>query len=535
MGNMGSGKSTVAACVAQRLGMPFVDLDVCIEQAAGMSVSALFEREGEPAFRQREQAMLRAVAEMPPQVVATGGGVVLSEANWQLMRQTGWIVYLQASVKTLWQRVRRSRHRPLLRTATPRATLEAIVRAREPLYQQADWIVPTDGRTPEQVAEAVQRAFRPTAELPLAIEVLPQHSEGYEVLIAPQLATRVATYLQARLHPTRVALLTHPRLLQWATPIRDALEAIGVSTHLITVPTGERIKTLRTAERLYAQLLAAGVDRSGALLIVGGGVLGDLGGFVAATYMRGIPYVQVPTTLLAQVDSSVGGKVAVDLPQGKNLVGAFHQPALVVIDPEVLTTLPLRQWRNGFAEMLKYGIVLHAGLWQRLQVMLQQGVFRRRTLRDNPYTWTLPIAQCVRLKAAIVAEDERDLTGKRALLNFGHTIGHAIEAVLGYRHWLHGEAIAAGMVAEAELGRIVGVTPAEVVETLRETLTQAGLPTSLPRNLSPEALLEATRYDKKRAGDTPRIVLLEGIGKARLEPKIPPSALKEALSRCMPS
>ncbi|MDW8107025.1 MAG: 3-dehydroquinate synthase [Armatimonadota bacterium] len=532
VGNMGSGKSTVGKQVAQHLGLPFVDLDACIERAAGMPIATIFDQEGEPAFRQREQEALRAVAQMPPQVVATGGGVVLNEANWQLMRQTGWIIYLQTSVETLWQRVRRSRHRPLLRTETPRATLEAIVHAREPLYQQADWIVPTDGRTPEQVAEAVLRAFRPTCEMPLTVEVLPQRSEGYPVLIAPEIVAQVATHLQARLHPTRVVVLTHLHLLRWATPVCNALDAAGIPYHLITLPSGERIKSLRIAERLYTQLLAAGVDRSSALIVVGGGVLGDLGGFVAATYMRGIPYAQVPTTLLAQVDSSVGGKVAVDLPQGKNLVGVFHQPALVVVDPETLTTLPLRHWRNGLAEMLKYGIALHAGLWQRLQTILQQGVLRRRALRNDPYTWTLPIAQCIHLKAAIVAEDERDLRGKRALLNFGHTVGHAIEATLGYRRWLHGEAIAVGMVAEAELGRILGITPAEVVETLRQTLAYAGLPTHLPRDLSPDALLEAMRYDKKRVGDALRIVLLEDVGKARLEPKIPLDALREALQRC---
>ncbi len=305
--------------------------------------------------------------------------------------------------------------------------------------------------------------------------------------------------------------------------------------HLITLPSGERIKSLRVAERLYAQLLKVGCDRGSLLVIIGGGVLGDLGGFVAATYMRGIPYVQIPTTLLAQVDSSVGGKVAVDLPQGKNLVGAFHQPLMTLVDPETLRTLPLRHWRNGFAEMLKYGAALQVGLWRRLQTMLGQGVLGARRVRKDPDYWTLPIARCISLKAQIVSEDERDLSGRRALLNFGHTVGHAIEAALGYRGWLHGEAIAAGMVAEAEIGRILGVTPPEVADELRETIAQAGLPTQLPAGVDADTLLAHMRHDKKRAGDSLSIVLLEGIGNARLVPNIPTEAIREALTRCATS
>ncbi len=535
IGNMGSGKSTVGAHLAQLLGMPFVDLDTWIEQSTGATIAALFESEGEPAFRERERVALQQVAQLPPHVVATGGGVVLNPANWAVMRRTGWIVYLRAEPETLWQRIQAPTDRPLLHTENPRDTLRAIAAAREPLYQQADWIVPTDNRTPDEVAEAVKRVYAPTPEQPLTVEVLPAQPHSYPVLIAPNLHTYAAERIAERVRPTCVALLTHTRLLGWAAPLRDALQTLGIPTQLITVPSGERVKSLRTAQRLYTHLLDAGIDRTGALVVVGGGVLGDLGGYVAATYMRGIPYVQIPTTLLAQVDSSVGGKVAVDLPRGKNLVGAFHQPALVLIDPTLLSTLPARHWHNGFAEMLKYGAALHEGLWNRLQVMLEQGALRRRVERNNPHAWTLPIAQCVRLKAHVVAEDERDLSGRRALLNFGHTVGHAIETALGYRHWLHGEAIAVGMIVEAELGQILGITPAPVVNALREAIARAGLPTRLPQEVSIETLLEAMRYDKKRAGDTLRVVLLEALGTARLESNIPLNALREALKRCVPS
>jgi shikimate kinase/3-dehydroquinate synthase len=532
IGNMGSGKTTVGKRVAERLGLPFYDLDQRIEQATGLTIAELFAQQGEARFRDLESRALAEIACLPQGVVATGGGVVLRETNRVLMRRTGWVIYLRASPDTLWRRLKHATDRPLLRTESPYETLRAIVQAREPLYQEADWVIDTDARTPEEVAEAIVRIVAPTPSDPLVIPVLPNQPNEYPVLIAPGLIANAAEAILERVQPTRVALLTHTNLRHYAEPLQRAFTQRGVPARTITLPSGERIKSLRMAERLYAQLLEAGCERGSLLIVVGGGVLGDLGGFVAATYMRGIPYVQVPTTLLAQVDSSVGGKVAVDLPQGKNLVGAFHQPLMTLIDPETLRTLPLRQWRNGFAEMLKYGAALHIGLWRRLQTMVAAELIRPRRVRKAPDQWTLPIACCVSLKAQIVSEDERDLSGRRALLNFGHTVGHAIEAALGYRGWLHGEAIAAGMVAEAEIGRTLGITPPEVADELRETIAQAGLPTQLPTGMNADALLTRMRHDKKRAGDSLSVVLLEAIGNARLVPKIPSEAIREALARC---
>jgi shikimate kinase / 3-dehydroquinate synthase len=532
IGNMGSGKTTVGRLVAQRLNLPFCDLDQSIEQLTGQTIAELFAQRGERAFRELEREMLTGTIFIPSGVIATGGGVVLNERNRRLMRLLGWVIYLRASPETLWKRLQHTTDRPLLRTESPYETLQAIVQTREPLYQEADWVIDTDALSLHEVVETIVRLAAPTPEEPIVIPILPNQPYGYPVQIAPELCAHAAEAILQRAQPTRVALLTHTNLRHYAEPLQRAFTQHGVPAYTITLPSGERIKSLRTAERLYTQLLEAGCERGSLLIVVGGGVLGDLGGFVAATYMRGIPYVQVPTTLLAQVDSSVGGKVAVDLPQGKNLVGVFHQPRMTLIDPETLRTLPLRHWRNGFAEMLKYGATLQIGLWRRLQTMLEQGVLGARMVRKTPDQWTLPIARCVSLKAEVVSEDERDLSGRRALLNFGHTVGHAIEAALGYRGWLHGEAIAAGMVAEAEIGRTLGITPPEVVEELRETIAHAGLPTQLPEGIDADTLLAYMRHDKKRAGDTLSIVLLEAIGNARLVPKIPSEAIREALARC---
>mgnify|MGYP001771004249 FL=1 len=534
IGNMGAGKSTVGARVAHQLGRPFFDLDTEIERATRKTIAQLFTEFGEPTFRQIESQILKQIAnQVVPAVVACGGGTILHEVNPQQMRRNGWMVYLKASVATLLARITNPDTRPMLQP-DPADRLHILASEREPLYQQADWVLETDSCTPEAVASQLVRLVQPTPEAPLDLTVLAGQPNAYLITIAPNIRNALTPLLASHGTPTRIALLTHPHLLPWAQPIASSLALQGIPVCVLTVPSGERIKNLRTAERLYRTLVRNCMDRNSWLMVVGGGVLGDVGGFVAATYMRGIPFVQIPTTLLAQVDSSVGGKVGVDLPEGKNLVGAFHHPLQVFIDPEMLSTLPARHWRNGFAEMLKYGIALHEGLWLRLQTMLAQGWLNRSYVRKNPDGWLLPIARCVQIKSAIVSADERDRRGIRALLNFGHTVGHAIERVLGYRRWLHGEAIAAGMLAEAQIGAILGVTPPEVVEALRETLHQAGLPTTLP-SVDPDQIVEAMHTDKKRLGEPSNLVLLRSVGSAKLMSNIPISVIEEALKRCASS
>ena len=529
VGNMASGKSTVGQALAQRLNRPFYDTDRWIESQQGKSIAEIFAQDGELAFRRLETLALHTIAQdKSPWVVATGGGMVLNPEHRQLMRQHGWMVYLKADPEALVERIHDPRTRPLLANAvSPQEALRQLAQAREPLYQESDWVIDTEGWNVEAVVEELSALTCPSPESPICISVLPNTPSAYEVLIAPRLRDHIAERALEVYQPTKVALLTHPVLRSWAEPIARQFELAGIPTTLLLSPEGERYKTLSRVQKLYTQLLKAGIDRSGLVVVLGGGVLGDVGGFVSATYLRGVPFIQIPTTLLAQVDSSVGGKVGVDLPEGKNLVGAFYQPKRVLIDPELLQTLPPRHWRNGLAEMLKYGITLQHGLWRRLEVMLQLGSLRKR----EPTLWTLPIARCVQLKAQIVSEDERDLTGRRALLNFGHTVGHAVEAVLGYRGWLHGEAISAGMVAEAHIGVKLGITPPDTLEALIDLLQQAGLPTSLPE-VSVESLTEAMRHDKKRKGDQIGMVLLEGVGRACFIEAVPMEAVREVLLAC---
>jgi 3-dehydroquinate synthase len=292
----------------------------------------------------------------------------------------------------------------------------------------------------------------------------------------------------------------------------ELAERIGAlrPAHLLTFPAGERHKTRETWSRLTDEMLAAGVGRDAAILAVGGGVVGDVAGFVAATYLRGIPYIQVPTTLLAMIDSSVGGKTGVDTPEGKNLVGAFHQPSLVVSDTATLATLPAAHLAAGIAEAVKHGAIADAGYLQTLAARHGQIAAREaETLRDV-------VARSIEIKAAIVADDERE-AGRRAVLNFGHTVGHAVEASTGYA-LMHGEAVAMGMVLEAELGTGLGVTEPGSAETLRATLERYQLPTQPPREASSDAILQAMRYDKKVRRQAIRCTLLRRPGEiARAE------------------
>jgi 3-dehydroquinate synthase len=303
---------------------------------------------------------------------------------------------------------------------------------------------------------------------------------------------------------------------------RRALEGAGAHVTEIVVADGEQAKGWPTLEQIFDALLAARCGRDVLIVALGGGVIGDLAGFAAAVYQRGVPFVQVPSTLLAQVDSSVGGKTAINHPHGKNMIGAFHQPRAVIADIATLETLPERELRAGVAEVIKHGLALDAAFAEWLEANLD------RVLALDQGALEYCVRRCCELKAAVVAADERE-SGVRALLNFGHTFGHAIEAATGYGAWLHGEAVAAGMVMAAELSTRLGRLQAGDLERVRSLVERAGLPASGPE-LAPERLLERMATDKKIARGEPRFVLLDGIGRASLTGGVPESLVLEAVS-----
>ena len=303
-----------------------------------------------------------------------------------------------------------------------------------------------------------------------------------------------------------------------------SLAKAGFEPFLITVPAGETAKSLKNVQACYDQLAARRLERRSFIVALGGGVVGDLAGFVAATYLRGIPFIQVPTTLLAQVDSSVGGKVGVNLKAGKNLVGAFYQPRLVVCDLDVLKSLPARQFRSGLAEVIKYGIIYDAALFKRLEQDLA------KVLKQAEGTLAEVVAWCCEIKAKVVGRDETE-GGLRAILNFGHTVGHAIEAISGYGAYLHGEAISIGQVVAARLSEMQLGLPRQEADRIASLFARAGLPTSIA--LKPKQLVrlfEAMRLDKKVSGGELNFVLAERIGKVVRGQKVAGELIEKVLA-----
>ena len=296
------------------------------------------------------------------------------------------------------------------------------------------------------------------------------------------------------------------------------------SADVAVVPAGEGSKSLATAAELYGRLAAIAADRKTPVVAVGGGVVGDLAGFVAATYNRGLPLVMVPTTLLAMVDSSVGGKVGINLPQGKNLVGAFHQPAGVWIDTSLLDTLPDREYRSGLAEVVKYGVILDVEFFAWLERNAAA------VLAREPAAVAHVVARCCRLKADIVEQDEREVTGLRMVLNYGHTFAHAFESVAGYGTWLHGEAVAAGMVCASRLAERRRLISGEVTERQFALLTSFRLPTTRPPEWDVGRLIEAMRRDKKNLAGRLRFVLPTRLGHVALFDDVPEAQVREVLA-----
>ncbi len=321
----------------------------------------------------------------------------------------------------------------------------------------------------------------------------------------------------------RCLLVTNDVVKQWyLEPALGSLKSAGFDASPFVLPDGEHVKSLNCLESIYHAMIEARIDRHGCVIALGGGVVGDLAGFAAATYMRGIDFVQIPTTLLAQVDSSVGGKTGINLREGKNLVGAFYQPRLVVIDPDVLSTLDGRQLRAGFAEVIKYGIIYDADLFAYLEDHIER-IFKL----DSTCIAHIVAVSCS-IKADVVEQDERE-SGLRAILNFGHTVGHAIEAVTGYDRFVHGEAVAVGMAVAVTLANSVSGFTDGCVKRVISLLKRSQLPYRIPSDISTESIIECMRKDKKVKNDIIRFVLPERIGKVKIVDDVPVSAIARAI------
>jgi 3-dehydroquinate synthase len=350
-------------------------------------------------------------------------------------------------------------------------------------------------------------------------------SSDYPILIGEGLLGSTAA-LEGLPDASQALIVSNARVAAlYAQPLRECLQTRHRQVHLLELPEGEEHKTLASLNLVFDALLARGCDRKTTLYALGGGVVGDLTGFAAACYMRGVPFVQVPTTLLAQVDSSVGGKTAVNHPLGKNMIGAFYQPRLVLADLGTLRSLPPRELSAGLAEVIKYGPMADFAFFEWLEANLD------KLLALDVQALAYAVQRCCEIKADVVGEDERE-SGRRAILNFGHTFGHAIEAGLGYGQWLHGEAVAAGMVAATRLSVMLEGVDAQLEDRLSRLLLRAGLPTRLPSALSAERFLELMRLDKKSVAGQMQYVVLTAPGQAGIR-SAPDAAVAELVAELM--
>ncbi|MBN2848052.1 MAG: 3-dehydroquinate synthase [Coriobacteriia bacterium] len=519
-GFMGAGKTTVGRLVAARLGREFIDLDAEIERREGLSVTALFRECGEAGFRDAEHAALALLAGAEPAVIATGGGAVLREDNQRLLREIGTVVYLAVTPEEAMGRLGGAGDRPLL-AGGGLAAARSILDARLSLYAAtADRVVDTVGLTADEVADAVVAAVAGPVAAQAERVTVGAGPGQYEVLIGSGLLGDLSSYVTAATGARAVAVVSDDSVWRLAGDlVKAALESGGIAASEHVVPDGEPSKSWAQAGVLLERFAASGLDRSSAVVALGGGVVGDLAGFCASVYMRGIPVVHVPTTLLAQVDSSIGGKTAVDLVAGKNLAGSFWPPALVVADIDLLNTLPDAEWINGLVEAAKAAVLEGGEALGRFEARLGD-------LSDRDARAVLGlVSDAVAFKAGVVSADLRE-ADLRECLNFGHTLGHALELLGGYGSLPHGLAVAEGMRFACALGERLGVTEAGVAGRVSALLDAIGAGArawhaatpDVRASFTPEALLGAMRSDKKSRGGVVRFVLLERPGAWRALP-----------------
>ena len=500
-GFMGTGKTTVGRILAERMGRRLVDMDEQIEAEFGKPIAQIFADDGEELFRQAEARLCQSLAAESDLIIATGGGALVSDENRQTMEASGPVVCLAAGADTILERVETLEDRPLLPgdRDEKRRNIERLLQDRRAAYGRIPLRVPTDGIDPETVAERVLDTLAGNSEIAGMTRITVPTPEGhYHICIGEGTLAHAGRLLSNReVAKGKAAVVTNADIARhFADVLSESLHQEGYTPVLCLVPEGEAHKTLATVQDLYDQFVAAELDRKSPIVGLGGGVIGDMAGFAAATYLRGAPFVQVPTSLLAMVDASVGGKTAVDLPQGKNLVGAFKQPEIVIIDPEVLAKLPAAEFRSGLAEIVKHGILGAPELFRQLE-------------GEGPANLTQMVADAVRVKVDVVIEDPFE-KGRRATLNLGHTFGHAIEQVSGYS-LRHGEAVAIGTIAAARMAVALNSCDAQTAGRIEKCLDRLELPTKTS-GLDLENVYAMMFKDKKRSGRLLRFIIPQAIG-----------------------
>jgi len=536
-----AGKSVVAQKVAERLSWTFIDTDAEIVRLSGKSISEIFKQDGEEKFRQLERKVLNQTCHRENAVIATGGGAIIEPENQRLLLETSVVVCLEAKPETIYQRLLNDTLyaanpvvRPLIAGDNPLERIRQLKSKRQSYYAIADWTVHTDNLTIDEVSQEVIKGWqyvnkhqsgKKASEADLACTVETE-TASYPVFVGWGILDKLGERMkQAGLSGTANIISDKTVFSIYGAKVKKTLEKAGFAVNCCVVPPGEASKNIARAVKIYDFLIEYRVERNDVIVALGGGMVGDLAGFVAATFLRGLPWLQVPTSLIAMTDASIGGKVAVDHPWGKNLIGAFYQPRLVLADVKTLTTLPQRELTSGWAEVIKHGLILDATFLQLIEENTKD------LLKLRPDITSKIIAQSAEIKCRVVSEDERE-TGKRTILNYGHTIAHGLEAAGKYERFLHGEAVAIGMMVAARLSHRLKLLSQDAVEHQRVILQKFGLPIDCS-GIPLADVLAAMKLDKKVRGKAIRWVLLEDIGRAVISSNVPEkdvlSVLKEVI------
>ncbi len=536
VGMMGAGKTSVGKRLAGKLGLPFVDADAEIEAGAQLTISEIFERFGEPYFREGERKVIARLLNDGPLVLATGGGAFMNRTTRDNIAARGVSIWLKPSFDILLARVRKKSNRPLLKTADPEATLRRILDERSPTYALADFTVESLDGSHDMVVEAVLRQLdralckdRGPPSARRKVEV-PLGARSYSILIGPGLIDEAGAEI-ARLAPgVNCAIVTDSHVAPlYLDRVTASLREAGLSSTSIVCPPGESTKSHAEFARVSDALIEARIERRDIVVALGGGVIGDLAGFCAASLRRGVRFVQIPTTLLAQVDSSVGGKTGINSRHGKNLIGAFHQPSLVLADTMSLDTLSERDFRAGYAEVVKYGLIADRAFFEFLEANW------RDAFNGGPARAEAIAVSCA-AKARVVAADETE-QGERALLNLGHTFGHALESLTHYNsaRLVHGEGVAIGMVSAFRFSRDLGLCSGQDATRIEAHLKATGLPTRLrdiPGFLAgADEILAAMRQDKKVERGKLTFILARGIGESFIARDVDEAKVSAFLTR----
>lgn len=539
VGLMGCGKSSIGKRLALKLGLPFVDADDEIERAAAKTINEIFADHGEAHFRDGERKVIARLLANGPQVLATGGGAYMNAETRQRIRENGISIWLRADLPVLMRRVMKRDTRPLLREGNPETTMQKLIEARYPVYAEADMTVESREEPHDTiVAEILTRLASPERSVPvLPREPSPSRSvrvelgdRSYDVVIAGGILRDSGALIKSRLGMVKCGVVTDENVAKHhLAALEESLKSEGIFAGSIVMKPGEATKSFRDLAYLSERLLELGLERGDVVVPFGGGVIGDLAGFAAGILRRGVRFVQIPTSLLAQVDSSVGGKTGINTPQGKNLIGIFHQPSLVIADTAVLSTLPPREMRAGYAEVVKYGLLGDAPFFAWLEENWT-GIFG-----NSGPALTRAIETSVAAKAAIVARDETE-TGDRALLNLGHTFGHALEAWTGYSdRLLHGEGVAIGMFLAFRFSEELGLCPRGRSERVAKHLSAVGLPTKISDipggRADADELLRLMAQDKKVRAGKLAFILVRDIGAAFVSREVMPETVKAFLAR----